>query len=39
MLGYGTVIVRGTGGTPETFIKIANPQDFRKNVQEQIGVH
>jgi uncharacterized membrane protein YdbT with pleckstrin-like domain len=39
MLGYGTVIVRGTGGTPETFLVIAHPQDFRKNVQEQIGVH
>jgi len=36
MVGYGTVIVRGTGGTPETFEKIAHPQDFRKNVQEQI---
>ena len=39
MLGYGTVIVRGTGGTPETFFVIAHPQDFRKNVQEQIGAH
>jgi uncharacterized membrane protein YdbT with pleckstrin-like domain len=37
MVGYGTVIVRGTGGTPETFEKIANPQDFRKRVQEQIS--
>ena len=39
MMGYGTVIVRGTGGTPETFLMIAHPQDFRKNVQEQIGAH
>ena len=39
MFGYGTVIVRGTGGTPETFLKIAYPQEFRKNVQEQIGAH
>jgi Bacterial PH domain len=39
MLGYGTVIVRGTGGTPETFLMIAHPQEFRKNVQEQIGGH
>lgn len=38
MMGYGTVIVRGTGGTPETFLVIAHPQDFRRNVQEQIGV-
>jgi uncharacterized membrane protein YdbT with pleckstrin-like domain len=37
MMGYGTVIVRGTGGTPETFLMIARPQEFRKNVQEQIG--
>ena len=37
MVGYGTVIVRGTGGTPETFEKIAHPQDFRRNVQAQIG--
>jgi uncharacterized membrane protein YdbT with pleckstrin-like domain len=36
LVGYGTVIVRGTGGTPETFEKIAHPQEFRKNVQEQI---
>lgn len=39
MMGYGTVIVRGTGGTPETFLVIAHPQEFRKNVQEQIGSH
>jgi len=37
MVGYGTVIVRGTGGTPETFEKIAHPQEFRRNVQEQIA--
>jgi uncharacterized membrane protein YdbT with pleckstrin-like domain len=37
MLGYGSVIVRGTGGTPESFLMIAHPQDFRRNVQEQIG--
>jgi uncharacterized membrane protein YdbT with pleckstrin-like domain len=39
VFGYGTVIVRGTGGTPETFVLIAHPQEFRKNVQEQIGLH
>ncbi len=37
MLGYGTVIVRGTGGTPETFAMIAHPQEFRRAVQEQTG--
>ena len=37
MLGYGSVVVRGTGGTPEPFLMIAHPQDFRRAVQEQIG--
>ena len=35
-LGYGTVIVRGTGGTPESFDKIAHPLDLRTQVQQQI---
>ena len=37
MLGYGSVIVRGTGGTPEPFLMIAHPQEFRRAVQEQIS--
>ena len=37
MLGYGTVIVRGTGGTFETFDKIAHPGELRKQVQQQTG--
>lgn len=37
IFGYGSVIVRGTGGTPEPFLMIAHPQDFRRAVQEQIG--
>ena len=36
MLGYGTVIVRGTGGTPESFDDIAHPLEFRTQVQGQI---
>ena len=36
LLGYGTVIVRGTGGTPETFEKIYHPLEFREQVQRQI---
>ena len=36
MLGFGTVIVRGTGGTPEQFDRIANPLEFRKQVQSQV---
>lgn len=36
MFGYGTVILRGTGGTPEIFNKIARPLEFRTQVQQQI---
>jgi uncharacterized membrane protein YdbT with pleckstrin-like domain len=36
ILGYGTVIIRGTGGTPEPFDTIAHPIEFRKQVQQQI---
>jgi len=36
MLGYGTVIVRGTGGTPEVFNIISHPLEFRTEVQQQI---
>ena len=35
-LGFGTVTVRGTGGTPERFDRIANPLEFRRQVQGQI---
>jgi len=37
LLGYGTVIVRGTGGTPEVFPQIARPLEFREQVQCQIA--
>lgn len=37
ILGYGRVIVRGTGGTFETFDKIAHPNELRRQVQEQLG--
>ncbi len=36
MMGYGTVTVRGTGGTPEPFDRIAHPLEFRRQVQHQI---
>ncbi len=36
MLGYGSVIVHGTGGTPEVFNRIAHPLEFRTQVQQQI---
>jgi hypothetical protein len=35
MMGYGNVIVRGT----EPFVKISHPQEFRRQVQQQIGAH
>jgi len=37
ILGYGTIIVRGMGGSREVFYKIENPMEFRKKVQEQIA--
>ncbi len=37
ILGYGKIVVRGTGGTFETFDHISRPLEFRKQVQEQIG--
>jgi|ERR1700733_148026 len=36
MLGYGTVVVRGTGGTPEPFSKVSHPLEFRRQVQQQV---
>jgi len=39
ILGYGSVTVRGTGGTPESFVMISRPQEFRRSVQAQIGAH
>jgi membrane protein YdbS with pleckstrin-like domain len=36
MLGYGTILVIGTGGTPEPFDKVAHPLEFRSQVQQQI---
>ena len=37
ILGYGTVVVTGTGGTKEQFTKIANPFEFRRQVQGAIA--
>jgi uncharacterized membrane protein YdbT with pleckstrin-like domain len=36
VLGYGTVVIHGTGGTPEPFLKIAHPSEFRREVQQQV---
>ncbi len=37
IVNYGTVIISGTGGTQERFTRIADPLDFRRAVNEQIG--
>jgi uncharacterized membrane protein YdbT with pleckstrin-like domain len=39
MFGFGTVIIRGTGGSPETFSRIAHPLEFRRQVQEHIEIY
>ena len=36
MMGYGSIILRGTGGTNEPFNHVANPLEFRRQVQHQI---
>src|SRR5258707_13476499 len=37
IFGYGTVIVRGTGGTPEVFEKIQHPLKLKEQVQNKIA--
>jgi uncharacterized membrane protein YdbT with pleckstrin-like domain len=36
LLGFGTVVIHGTGGTPEPFTRIAHPSEFRRQVQQEI---
>jgi uncharacterized membrane protein YdbT with pleckstrin-like domain len=36
LLGYGTLIIRGVGGTPDEFDLIHHPLEFRSYVQQQI---
>jgi uncharacterized membrane protein YdbT with pleckstrin-like domain len=36
LLGYGTIVLIGTGGTPEPFHQVAHPLEFRSQVQQQI---
>ena len=38
ILGYGSLVVSGTGGTQDPFQKISNPLEFRRQAQEQIAV-
>lgn len=37
ILGYGTITVSGTGGTREAFRMIANPLEFRRQVQASLS--
>lgn len=34
ILDYGTIKVKGTGGTVETFLKVNRPLEIRKKIQE-----
>jgi uncharacterized membrane protein YdbT with pleckstrin-like domain len=36
MLNFGSIVVRGTGGTKEPFKNIRAPLEFRRQVQERI---
>lgn len=36
MFDYGSIVVSGSGGTPQPFHKIANPLEFRKQINEQV---
>jgi uncharacterized membrane protein YdbT with pleckstrin-like domain len=36
ILGYGTITITGTGGTEESFPRIADPLEFRRQIQSQV---
>ena len=36
ILGFGTVMITGTGGTQESFPRISEPLEFRRQIQSQI---
>ncbi len=38
MLNYGTITLRGVGGTPDPFANIAHPLEFRSQVQHQLDL-
>ena len=38
LLGYGRVVVVGTGGSRDPFLYIANPLRFRHAVQQQMDL-
>jgi uncharacterized membrane protein YdbT with pleckstrin-like domain len=37
LFGYGSIVIRGTGGSLEPFSDIARPLEFRRQIQQQIG--
>ena len=37
ILGFGSIVIRGTGGSLEPFHRVSAPLEFRKQIQEQIG--
>ena len=37
LIGYGTILIVGTGGTKEPFKDISDPMTFRKKFQEMQG--
>jgi uncharacterized membrane protein YdbT with pleckstrin-like domain len=37
ILGYGTIIISGVGGTKESFQRISNPLEFRRQVQASLA--
>src|SRR5438128_11595254 len=37
VLVFGTIVIRGTGGSLEPFHQVSAPLEFRKQIQEQIG--
>jgi uncharacterized membrane protein YdbT with pleckstrin-like domain len=37
VFGYGSIVLRGTGGSLEPFSNVARPLEFRRQIQEQIG--
>ncbi len=39
ILGFGTIVVSGTGTTREFFIRISNPLEFRRQVQVNARAH
>lgn len=37
VLGYGSIVITGTGGLSQPFSRITNPLEFRRKVQERIS--